>query len=242
MRTKHIEGLALLMACALPQRRHMALISYAAHVDAMSGKVGNLVATKSKVGQTVRKRVIPSNPRTAAQVKARQNLSAASKAFSQLTPAQRTSWDQYASTVMSKNRLTGAATKLSAISAFTQVSTVFKELNPAAAIPLNPPAGPLVSDAITYVAAGAPGDITITASGPDSANITTEILLVKLPSANRRPSPGQYRHNQFHQFVAGALTITLPLAKGFYAVAVRQADTTDGNQGQMVEIGIVTVT
>lgn len=74
----------------------MGKISYAAWVDDVAGKVGNAVFQRGRAGNIVRKRSIPINPRTTAQVAARALMSTQSKVWRTLTESQRTAWDNAA--------------------------------------------------------------------------------------------------------------------------------------------------
>lgn len=74
----------------------MGKIAYAAWVDDVAGKVGNAVFQRGKAGNTIRKRSIPINPRTTAQIAARALMTTYSKNWRGLTEAQRTAWDNAA--------------------------------------------------------------------------------------------------------------------------------------------------
>jgi hypothetical protein len=71
----------------------MAKALLSALIDELVGKMGNAVFQRGKAGLTVRKRVIPFNPKSTAQTAARARITTFSKAWSGLTDAQRIAWD-----------------------------------------------------------------------------------------------------------------------------------------------------
>jgi hypothetical protein len=60
-----------------------------------SGSQGQTTASRNRFGQYDRQRSMPTQPRTATQLAVRNQLSAASKAWSGLTDEQRASWENY---------------------------------------------------------------------------------------------------------------------------------------------------
>ena len=73
--------------------------------DPTSGSIGSQVYGIGRQGQFVRARVIPANPNTDQQKIARGNLLLASKAWDNLTDAQRATWRTDAKNYMSAKRL-----------------------------------------------------------------------------------------------------------------------------------------
>jgi hypothetical protein len=61
--------------------------------DALSGKMGNIVASNGRGGSYLRARVIPANPNSTSQVTARNRITTLSQAWSGLTENQRTQWN-----------------------------------------------------------------------------------------------------------------------------------------------------
>ncbi len=66
-------------------------------VSSMSGSVGGTTASRNRGGQYFRRRAIPTNPSSTAQQSVRAILAAQSQAWSDLTAAQRASWELWAS-------------------------------------------------------------------------------------------------------------------------------------------------
>jgi len=60
--------------------------------DELRGSLGNVVASRSAQGGTVRKRAVPKNPKSAAQTAVRSAFAATSKDWRALTEDQRTAW------------------------------------------------------------------------------------------------------------------------------------------------------
>lgn len=73
---------------------------------AMSGSVGSVVGSRNRSGAYLRTKVIPVNPGTAAQVLARNRMSALSNYwYNGLTEAERAGWNTYAANVAVTNRI-----------------------------------------------------------------------------------------------------------------------------------------
>ncbi len=68
-------------------------IKLAAFVDDVRNKMGNVVASKNKGGAYFRKRVVPYNPKSTAQVAQRARITTFSQAWGSLTDAQRILWN-----------------------------------------------------------------------------------------------------------------------------------------------------
>lgn len=86
-----------------------------------SGKKGLNVSMGGRYGQAIRALVIPTNPRTAAQLQRRQVLSAVTEQWRTLTEAQRLAWTAAAATHQSKARL-GQSGPLTGSQLFTRIN------------------------------------------------------------------------------------------------------------------------
>lgn len=81
----------------------MSKIKWGAIVVDGRGKLGGHVFTKTKSGATMRTKVTPVNPQTAAQASARSRLGGNSQKWASLTEAQRESWNALASETSKTN-------------------------------------------------------------------------------------------------------------------------------------------
>ena len=81
----------------------MSKIKWGAIVVDGRGKLGGHVFTKTKSGATMRTKVTPVNPQTAAQASARSRLGGNSQAWAGLTEEQRSSWNALASETSKTN-------------------------------------------------------------------------------------------------------------------------------------------
>ena len=181
------------------------------------------------------------NPRTPAQIAVRNNLTKASGAFKNLSPAQLTTWQTYAAGQTKRDPRTAKTYTPSAITAYTALATKVFQVNSAAVAPTNPPALAFLGDTITVTAAGASGKVTFTGSAANGTLITTELLVQPLKSRNRAPQPKGYRTKGFKAFAAGALTQDVTLAAGWYVPAYRFVNTTTGQVTGMVVLPMVQV-
>ena len=109
-----------------------------------SGKLGGHVYSKNRGGNYVRTNVVPSNPRTAAQVLARSRFGQASSGWKALTAQQREAWEEFARSNPYTDSL-GQQRHLSASSAYTRSSNNLLTVDKA---PITVPTN--VTEAITF--------------------------------------------------------------------------------------------
>lgn len=219
----------------------MAKIGLGVIVSQIRGKVGGGVFTHARNGATLRTRVKPSNPRTAAQSGVRSDLTDAARAFKALGSSDLTAWKNYAASITKTNAISGSTYHPSAISLFVALAAKFLQLTPGGTIPVTPPAAPFEGDTITVTAAGASGKITFTGSAANASGVTTELLYQKLPSANRVPNPKGYKHGAFKAMASMALTQDVTLSPGEYIPAYKFVENTTGQQSGLVILPQVTV-
>lgn len=221
----------------------MAKIAFSAMVDAASGKMGTVVWTEARNGHTSRVWRRVRNPRTPDQTFVRSNLARASRAFAAMTPAQAQAWNNYGQTITHVNPINGKTYHPAGIDIFVALTTKFLQNNPAGTIPLSPPAAPFLGDSITLIAdSETPGELLFTASGPNAAGVTTELLIQKLAGRNRVPNPNGYNSAAFNVFTTGAgLLKTVEVDAGHYAVAYRFVEIATGQATNPVALGITTV-
>ena len=104
-------------------------IKFGSIVTDGSGKLGGHVYSKNRGGNYVRTNVVPSNPRTAAQILARSRFGLASAGWKALTAQQREAWEEFARNNPYSDNL-GQQRHLSASAAYTRSSnnllTVYK--------------------------------------------------------------------------------------------------------------------
>jgi len=111
--------------------------------DPTSGKIGNQVYQNSRNGQVVRTRAIPTNPKSTQQVTARNNLTAAAKAYDALTEILQNAWIAAAQSYQSKARL-GMSGTLTGLQLYVKVNAALLESGEAQVD--TPPAIPTFDD------------------------------------------------------------------------------------------------
>jgi hypothetical protein len=130
-----------------------------------SGSVGNQTSSRNLSGQYRRQRVLPTQPRTPAQVNARARLTTVSASWRGLTDAQRAAWAAFANSFTVVNTL-GSAINLTGTQCFVKVNCVNLLLG--AALSQVPPALPtFVAPTITGTTstAGTPA-LSLTGTSP----------------------------------------------------------------------------
>ncbi|MEQ1821691.1 MAG: hypothetical protein ABL949_04210 [Fimbriimonadaceae bacterium] len=211
-------------------------------LDDLRGKAGNVVFCGSRDGVVVKKRSIPKNPRTPAQMAARENLRKATQIFRSYTPTQVQGWKNYAGGINHHNPVNGVAYTPTAINAFVTLATKLLQVNPTGTIPSMPPTTAFAGDTVTISVVASAGTLTFSASKANAANVTTEILLQPLPSANRKPSLQGMRHKAFQAFASGSLSLPITVPPGYYAAAYRFVNTLTGQTTLPVMLAVNQVT
>ena len=95
-------------------------VSFGGGVADGRGSIGGTTFSRNRYGAYARKRVVPVNPRTSEQVRARTTFQAAVTAWRQLTDAQRAAWSNYAAQTPVQDKL-GATIYLTGLQAFMSV-------------------------------------------------------------------------------------------------------------------------
>lgn len=89
--------------------------------DGLAGKAGEVVASNNKNRLYLKRRSIPHNPRTSAQMEARARLGDVSVNWSGLTEAQRTAWNEAAKNVSGKSSF-GQKAQLSGANYYARIN------------------------------------------------------------------------------------------------------------------------
>lgn len=187
-------------------------------------------------GLITREYVTPKNPQTAAQMAIRANFAAASEAFRNMTPTQLTNWENYAMSLSRTNPVNGRKGPPNAIQVFVGLASKYLQVNPGGAIPMSVPTTGFKGDSVVLTATGGTGKVTFTADKPNASGVTTELLIQRLPSPNRKPSKGHYKTATFFQFQSGTLTKDVTVPPGYYATAYRFVRTSTGQSSNLIPL------
>lgn len=149
-----------------------------------SGKKGLDVSMGGRYGQAKRALVIPTNPRTAAQMAVRDIFARVAKAWRALTEAQRAAWIAAAATQQSKARL-GQSGALTGSQLFVKVNSVLAQFGQDQVVTPPAPAafGELAPE--NLVITNAAGVITLKLTCPDSPGENTIVRASAPQSAGR---------------------------------------------------------
>jgi len=167
-------------------------------------------------------------------------MRAANQAWNAVNAEQFAAWKRYAETIELKHPKTGAIRHPSAKNAFVSNALKLLQANSQASIPLDPPATSFCGDVIEvrvcdasqdFFGCDAASTIAFCASGPNQANILTELLVQRLKNCRRTPTR-QYRSMGFFQFTEDRLSVEISLEPGLYSCAYRFVE---GNTGQATE-------
>lgn len=207
-----------------------------------SGKLGNVVVNKGKGGTvTLRERVTPTNPRTAAQLAVRGAQTKSSQIWRNATNSQIIAWTAYAASLPQVAKRSGLKKKVNPINAFCALADKFLQVTPGGTVPMVPPTAAYVGDSLTITATAGIGLVTFTSNAGNSANTKTELLLQPLKSKNRTPVAKGYKSRAFFTFATGTLTTSVSVPTGFYAAGYRYVNTLTGQASPLVPLNVLTV-
>ncbi|RYG22842.1 hypothetical protein EON82_15890 [bacterium] len=190
---------------------------------------------------TVRERVTPTNPRTAAQLAVRGAQTKSSQLWKNMTPSQIAAWTFYASNLPQVAKRSGLRKKVNPINAFCALGDKFLLVTPGGVVPMVPPTSAFTGDNLTITATAGTGQVTFTASAANTTGTTTELLLQPLKGKNRTPLAKGYRTKTFKVFLAGSLTMNVSVPTGYYAAAYRYVNVATGQATPLVPLSVLTV-
>ncbi|MEI6512663.1 MAG: hypothetical protein WCO51_05230 [bacterium] len=222
----------------------MAKVRYSVNLQDVRGKAGTSVFSKTISGNILRTGCMIKDANSAAQKSVRANFTKAATTFKSLTVQQEAAWQNYADTHVWTNPVSGFTYSPTANMVFVMLATKFLQINPNGSVPLLPPFSGFLGDAITLTAVGDFAKVTFTASGVNTTNVKTELMIAKLNSIHCKPEDNQFRTKAFTTFVTGTLTSTVLLPAGVYSPAYRFVNTITGQETAFlvlptIQVGIV---
>lgn len=125
----------------------MAKVVFSDLIVEMRGKVGGAVYSKNKGGAYRKRRTVPSNPQTAAQIAVRSKISTLSQAWKTLTSEQQAAWQAATAQFQYVNNL-GQLQSYTAQALFMALNSSIRAANPSASLLTSPPAPASITNAI----------------------------------------------------------------------------------------------
>lgn len=220
----------------------MAKMRHSVISEVYAGSAGSATFRQSRVGQQLTKHAIPAASNTPGQVVSRANFTKGSDGWSNLSKPQQAAWNGFAKGKTRRDRVTGKSYRLTGRQAFIGLSSKFAQIQPGVALPTAPPAAPFAGDVLTFTSSVAGSVVTITASGPNATSASTEILAQQLASDDRAPMMDDYVSKGFNKFTGTALTKTVTLGPGLWALATRFVCPSTGEEKSIQPLGTVTLT
>jgi hypothetical protein len=167
-------------------------------------------------------------------------MKAASEVWKTLDGLQAEAWDRYASSITLHSSVSGQTYSPIGYNAFCGLATKVLQVDAAAAVPVEPPVGVFVADAVLVSASTYHHSIRFRASAANSDGVVTELLIQRLPNVRRKPKK-QYTSAAFAGFGSPALTFDVNVEDGVYACAYRFVEAATGRQTLLQRIGVVVV-
>lgn len=213
-----------------------------------SGVLGDMVGSQCEGGMVLRSRWMVHGRRTEAQLSHTERMRIVNWKWRGLTPQECAAWRAYAVALSSRNPQTGGLTIPKAHGLFCGLGTKFLQVHGGWEVPLLPPTGRFLGDALTVrVGEGrdptpAPpqgeGDwLTFSADGTNREGVLTEILGQRLNAPNNLPKKRSYASLGFVAFEAG-VPVALPVGiGGTWACTARFVEASTGRMTEPLEIG-----
>jgi hypothetical protein len=152
----------------------MAKVLFSALVSDVRKKIGSTVFAKSRTGAYVRKKVSPTQPRTAAQRAVRANFTTNSKDWpGTLTATQRAGWNSLAASLVFKDRF-GQSFKPTGLQLYQRANRNLSTISVAS-----------ISDAPSSFSVGSPGTATLTATSGGTPAMS--VAITGTPVTNEVP-------------------------------------------------------
>ena len=218
----------------------MAKASLGVALEDLRGKVGNEVFTRGRGGLTVRAPAKYKFKLTPAMANSAEVFKQALAFKNQLTRPQMEEWNAFARTQIRHDAVTGRRYAPAGHNLYTGLTCKFLQINPGATPPVNPPSGSFGGDRIKVRAEIFGGSLTFFASGANAANVQTELLLQKLPSALRQPTD-KYVSQEFAEFTGAGSGFSLSVPPGWYAPAYRFVQINTGQMTELVTLPVIEV-
>ncbi len=214
----------------------VARLRLAPFLKGISGRMASVVYKVTKFGTDMAEFEAPSNPRTGGQIAVRGAFTKATKQWKNLTRVQADAWRAYAQRQFLEEPIGQNTYRPRGFNAFVALAAKYFAVNPTeAAAPANPPTAPFDGDVIGItVAAGLGGTVVWTATAPNSASVTTALLVQRVPNGNADPVDGAYKIARFNQFQTGQLQASVQVGPGFYAVGYQFTSRTTGQVSEPV--------
>lgn len=159
-------------------------------VSSASGKLGGMVATRTRYGSSFRKRVKPVNPGTASQVTLRGYFKTVSSTWPTLSDTVRADWATYAANVQVPDKKLGGRTNITANAMYCRCMTprLLAGLALVAAAPTTMDM-PVMTEPVTTVTASGTNNLSVAFTNTDSwASSSNGAALVFM---SRPQSPGR---------------------------------------------------
>lgn len=210
----------------------------------MGGSIASMSYRDSRVGQQQTAKVIDNPSDTPAQRRVRTNLDDASLGWTALSKSEKALWDAYGATQKRKDAVTGRAYALTGRESYVGLGSRFALMDPLSTIPSRPPTTRFAGDslAVTTQPGGARGTVTFVASASNKAGVKTELMGVRLASADRSPAKPDDVSLAFVAFDEGdGNTADVALAPGTWALGYRFVSALSGEAKPVVDLGTMAI-
>jgi len=216
----------------------MAKVAPNALVGSLSGRLGNAVLCRRDDGQVVlRQRVTPYDPASPAQRHIRELQRRGRLAWNALSMEDQIAWRAFAE----RMAVQGEQRSMRADLLFRSLNVKRWQIDAGLSPLVAPPDSAFLGDGIAVSATGIPEGIRFTASGPNQAGVTTELLAAPVGSWLAQPNLNAFRSRGFVTFAPGGLSVDVPAQPGRYAVAVRFVRVATGQASAVLRLGVVGV-
>ena len=209
-------------------------------LDAVSGSAGGEVVARGRSGLASRAKPTYRYPKIAAVEAGNARLSAANAAWNAMSVEQAESWNRYAEGLPLRTGFDGTRYRTTGKAVLVALSTKLLQIDPSAALPLDPPKGRGALPLPEIGMAAGPQGLTLTAGKGVPEGCLVEILLQRLPNGKRKPVRF-YKSAGFAAFPEAGWTVTIETGPGWVAVEAGIVEASSGRTGLRTPLGKVEV-
>ena len=215
----------------------MAFVREAAGAGAQSGVLGNAVLVQTEGGTIIRSRPSGRRRRSEGQLAQDRRIRIVNGRWRELSREDASAWRGYALERAAAEPRGSRKRMASAQSLFSGLGSKYLQLHGGSLVPLLPPTGPFLGDALSVSVTGLDHELRFTADRANRAGVATELLAQRLTCPHNVPRPKSYVSLGFAAFEAGG-SFDAPMGIGQdWACAVRYVEIATGRATEIVEIG-----
>lgn len=195
--------------------------------EELSGSFAGTTLARTRSGLAARSKPTYKYPKNAAVGAGNARMRLANAAWNEMSVEQAERWNAHAETITKTEPLSGTRYHPIGKNVLVVYASKLLQIDPDAAIPFEPPAGPFAPPRVRLSVSGSSTGATFVASAALPQAVLVELMIQPLLNGKRSPTKF-YKSAAFVSFPKGDLTVTIPLPAGWYACAYQLVEASAG--------------